>query len=165
MGIGRNKTGTNCQTCEDCEPMVGSKPHNGITYRCYGEPKGSVAVKRDLPEDKEMPPKEAPDWCPHRTYKSEKILMSEPNTIRIVRAGAALFNCEGDEVSPTLGYKQTDTVLLNLDELSVNPCEGCANSDSSRRYWNCNHDCRKYVGYQAEQALIAKLKEASKLCY
>ncbi len=57
------KRGTNCQRCLDCVRMIGG----GVSWRCYGQD-DMVELKRDICEG-ETPPKNAPEWCPHREKK------------------------------------------------------------------------------------------------
>jgi hypothetical protein len=64
MPMGNVKGGINCQVCIDCEPMV-SPSRKG--YRCYGENQSLFApMKKDFAMNRDMPPKKAPSWCPHR---------------------------------------------------------------------------------------------------
>ena len=57
------KGGTNCQTCIDCQRMIGS----GVSWRCYGQD-NLGELKKDIC-DGDKPPKKAPEWCPHRRRK------------------------------------------------------------------------------------------------
>ena len=53
---------TNCQTCIDCQRMIGM----GVSWRCYGRNSSFAGeVKRDICF-RERPPRISPDWCPHR---------------------------------------------------------------------------------------------------
>jgi hypothetical protein len=75
MPMGKNKSGVNCRTCIDCEPMVSPE---GRSYRCYGESSRGAPIKKDFSEGQANPPAKAPDWCPHRlsrmTEFQERIL-------------------------------------------------------------------------------------------
>ena len=57
------KGGTNCQTCIDCQRMLDIRD-GSISWRCYGQNRIGE-LKRDICKGK-IPPKTAPEWCPHR---------------------------------------------------------------------------------------------------
>lgn len=93
--------------------------------------------------------------------------MSE-NTIRVVRQGAKEYvdipvNQNYHTQKDRKVFRKSDTVLLELDEWSVNPCEKCvAECKGKVGHVTDGTYCISRANYETEQAIINKLKEATK---
>lgn len=85
--------------------------------------------------------------------------ISKPNTIRVVRTNVNPHYFKKHIVS----FDVADTVLLNLDEWSVNPCEKCvAECKGKVGHVTDGTYCISRANYETEQSIINKLKEATK---